>query len=152
MTEKLTYPTLLFGAKVIEEMSPEDCVTLLAKTTNVGRVAFCSSDGQQLLPVNFVFQGDRLYFLTSSESTLAELANGCGDVAFEIDYADRMTQHGWSVLVRGATRAAVQGGLTDDLPFRSPRPWAPGTREVLIELVPGEIAGRRIRSDIPPHR
>lgn len=87
------------SASGIECMSQEDCVTFLTSTTTVGRLAFQSARGQQLLPVNFVFRQGRVYFKTSPNGVLAELAAGCPDVAFEIDYPDRMMQHGWSVLV-----------------------------------------------------
>lgn len=149
MTSDLVHHRIPFGAKVIEEMSSEDCETFLAKTTTVGRVGFCSTTGQQLLPVNFVYRDGRLYFATSGDGVVSELASGCEDVVFEIDYADRMTQHGWSVLVRGETNAA-KAGLAEEPAFRAPRPWAPGTRDVLIELIPREITGRRIRNDVPP--
>jgi nitroimidazol reductase NimA-like FMN-containing flavoprotein (pyridoxamine 5'-phosphate oxidase superfamily) len=124
-------------------MSAEDCKTFLADTTTVGRVAFCSSDGQQLLPVNFVYARDRVYFKTSPNSVLAELADGSDDVAFEIDYPDRMMQHGWSVLVKG-TAKAVSAADVDLSPM--PRPWSPAGRDILIELTPDQITGRRIRN------
>ncbi|MFL6091004.1 MAG: pyridoxamine 5'-phosphate oxidase family protein [Aeromicrobium sp.] len=137
----------------IESMSTEDCVTLLSGTTTVGRIAFQSSAGQELLPVNFVFRGGRVYFKTSRESMLAELATTPAEVAFEIDYPDRMTQHGWSVLVKGKAREVAEAEI--DLspeparPWgpRSPRPWAPGLRDVLIEVTPEQITGRRIRNN-----
>lgn len=139
------------SASGLETMSPEDCVTFLAGTTTVGRIAFQSSAGQEILPVNFVFRRGRVYFKTSPESTLSELANHRGDVAFEIDNPDRMTQHGWSVLVKGTTCEVVEAEV--DLspeaaqPWgpRTPRPWAPGERKILIELTPQQITGRRIR-------
>jgi len=130
----------------VEVMSAEDCATFLAGTTTVGRVAFQSASGQQLLPVNFVFRQDRVYFRTSPESTLAELADGCEDVAFEIDYPDRLMQHGWSVLVKGSTREVAATDV--DMSPRAPRPWVPGVRDVLIELTPQQISGRRIRNVI----
>jgi nitroimidazol reductase NimA-like FMN-containing flavoprotein (pyridoxamine 5'-phosphate oxidase superfamily) len=133
-------------------MSPQDCVTLLAGTTTFGRLAFESSTGQQLLPVNFVFRRGHVYFKTSPDSTLAELAAGCSDVAFEIDCPDRLTQHGWSVLVKGMTREVAAADVdlspeeTNPWAPPAPRPWAPGAREVLIELAPEQITGRRIRN------
>jgi nitroimidazol reductase NimA-like FMN-containing flavoprotein (pyridoxamine 5'-phosphate oxidase superfamily) len=144
-------PARSYGAKVIEEMSPEDCAAFLSKTTTVGRIAFQSSVGQQLIPVNFVFRNGCLYFATSAESVIAELASGCSDVVFEIDYPDRMTQHGWSVVARGETHAAEIADA-ESAGFRAPRPWAPGTRDVQIEMVPREITGRRIRNDVVPPR
>ena len=129
----------------IEEMSPEDCLTFLTTTTTLGRVAFHSSRGQQLLPVNFVFENDRVYFRTARGGILAELAGGKDDVAFEIDYPDRLTQHGWSVMVHGSTREVTAEEFLQRVD-RAPRPWAPGTRDVLIELVPRTISGRKIRN------
>jgi nitroimidazol reductase NimA-like FMN-containing flavoprotein (pyridoxamine 5'-phosphate oxidase superfamily) len=134
------------SASGVECMSREDCVTFLASTTTVGRLAFQSSKGQQLLPVNFVFRHGCVYFKTSPQSVLAELAAGCPDVAFEIDYPDRMSQHGWSVLVTGKAREVDAAEI--DLSPRAPRPWATGVREVLIELTPNQISGRRIRNAV----
>ena len=137
-------PSTRRSASGIECMSTQDCVTFLASTTTVGRVAWDSSHGQQLLPVNFVFRHGNVYFTTSPESVLAELAAGCPDVAFEIDYPDRMTQHGWSVLVKGKTREVSTADV--DLSPRAPHPWAPGPRDILVELTPDQITGRRIRN------
>jgi nitroimidazol reductase NimA-like FMN-containing flavoprotein (pyridoxamine 5'-phosphate oxidase superfamily) len=131
------------SASGIEKMSREDCMTLLTGTT-IGRLAFQSTRGQQLLPVNYVFRQGCIYFLTSPDSPLAELAVGSPDVAFEIDYPDRMTQHGWSVLVTGKAHEVAPADV--DLAPRPPRPWARGERRVLIELTPNEITGRRIRN------
>ena len=128
----------------VEIMSPEDCVEFLGGTTTVGRVAFRSSRGQQLLPVNFVFRHERVYFTTSPDSVLAQLADGSDDVAFEIDYLDRLTQHGWSVLVKGTTTNVSFSDV--DLSPKAPRPWVPGDRDILIELTPDQITGRRIRN------
>ena len=127
----------------LEDMSDQDCVSLLSNTTTVGRIGFASSDGQQLLPVNFVFRGGRIYFKTSRLGVLAELSDGLHDVAFEIDYPDGLTQHGWSVVVRGRAKEAAEADV--DLSPRSPRPWAPGERTMLIELTPDQISGKRIR-------
>jgi nitroimidazol reductase NimA-like FMN-containing flavoprotein (pyridoxamine 5'-phosphate oxidase superfamily) len=151
MSSVWAQPTHSFGAKIIEEMSPDDCVAFLAKTTTVGRIGFQSSVGQQLVPVNFVFRNGCLYFATSTESVIAELAAGCSDVVFEIDYPDRLTQHGWSVVARGETHSADTADA-ESAGARLPRPWAPGTRDVLIEMVPREITGRRIRNDVVPRR
>jgi len=128
----------------IEVMSSEDCLTFLAETTTVGRVAFRSSNGQEILPVNFIFKRDRVYFMTSPDSVLAELAEGRDDVAFEIDYPDRLMQHGWSVLVKGTTKKVSSSYV--DLWAKKPQPWAAGVRDLLIELTPDQITGRRIRN------
>jgi uncharacterized protein len=144
MPEAAPRPVTPRSPSGVEIMSPEDCVRFLVGTTTVGRLAFRSSRGQQLLPVNFVFRSERVYFTTSPDSILAELAEGCDDVAFEIDYPDRLMQHGWSVLVKGTTKKVSPTDV--DLSPKAPRPWAPGVRDILIELTPDEITGRRIRN------
>ena len=143
MPEAARNPATPRSPSGVEIMTPEDCVTFLSDTTTVGRLAFRSSTGQQLLPVNFVFRQGRVYFTTSPQSVLAELAEGSDDVAFEIDYPDRLTQHGWSVLVKGTTRRVSEDDV--DLSPREPRPWVPGVRDILVELTPNQITGRRIR-------
>jgi nitroimidazol reductase NimA-like FMN-containing flavoprotein (pyridoxamine 5'-phosphate oxidase superfamily) len=144
MLEAVPRPPTPRSPSGIELMSPEDCATFLAGTTTIGRVAFRSSTGQQLLPVNFVYRGGRVYFTTSPDSVLAELAGGCDDVAFEIDYPDRLMQHGWSVVARGTTNAVSAADV--DLSPGGPRPWAAGVRDILIELTPDQVTGRRIRN------
>lgn len=144
MPETSPQPPTSRSSSGTEEMTFEDCVTFLGDTTTVGRLAFRSTEGQQLLPVNFVYRHDRVYFATSLDSVLAELGDGCDDVAFEIDYLDRLMQHGWSVLVKGTTKRVSADDV--DLSPRAPRPWAAGDRAILVELTPRQITGRRIRN------
>lgn len=132
------------AGNAMEPMSREECESFLAGVTTVGRLAFASASGQQLLPVNFVFRRGRVYFKTATDSVLAELAVGSADVAFEIDHPGQMTQHGWSVLVKGRTQQVSPDDV--DLGPRGPHPWAPGEREILIELEPDEITGRKLQN------
>lgn|SRR5690349_19780602 len=132
------------SGNAMEPMSREECESFLAGVTTVGRLAFASTSGQQLLPVNFVFRHGCVYFKTATDSVLAELAGGSADVAFEIDHPGQMTQHGWSVLVKGRTQEVSPDDV--DLEPRGPHPWAPGDREILIELSPDEITGRRLQN------
>ena len=132
------------SGNTMEPMSREECESFLAGVTTVGRLAFASASGQQLLPVNFVFRRGCVYFKTAADSVLAELADGTADVAFEIDHPGQMTQHGWSVLVKGRTRQVSPDDV--DLEPREPHPWAPGDREILIELTPAEITGRKLQN------
>lgn len=132
----------------IEPLSAQDCETFLASMTVVGRVAFQSSDGLQLLPVNYAYRSGCVYFRTAADGVLAELADGCSEVVFEIDRADELTHQGWSVVVRGKARGVDDADV--DLSPRGPQPWAADRRDVLIEVTPNQISGRRIR--IPRQR
>jgi hypothetical protein len=126
----------------LQTIPPDVCRQLLADTTTVGRIGFCDENGQQLVPVNFVYRDDCIYFRTSARGFLARLGSGCADVAFEIDHIDLLTQTGWSVLVKGATEEARDAG---DLGPEWLRPWAGGYRSVIVRLTPQSVAGRRVR-------
>ena len=120
-----------------------DCWELL-DTTTVGRLAFISNDGIVILPLNFLVHEQRIYFQTQPGSTMAALADGRDDVAFEIDYHD-MNQAGWNVLVKGSTAEA--GTLEGERALASAGrlgPWAPGNRSLVIGLTPRTISGRRV--------
>ena len=120
-----------------------ECWELL-DTTTVGRLAFTTDDGIVILPVNFFVHEERIYIRTEPGSTIAALADGRDDVAFEIDYHD-MTQAGWNVLVRGS--AAEAGTLEGERALASTGrlgPWAPGNRSLVIGLTPRTISGRRV--------
>lgn len=131
----------------IEYLSTRDCETLLATTTTVGRLAFHARDGLQLLPVNFVYRNGCVYLKTSPDSVLAELALGSDEVVFETDHADEAKHVGWSVVVTGKARQVDDAEV--DLFPGAPRPWASGRRDVLIEVTPNRISGRRIGTPRP---
>ena len=125
-------------------LSDQECYGLLS-TTTVGRVAFVSSTGQQLLPVNFQFLDGVVYFQTSPESVLAELAGGIEDVAFSVEYREELYQTGWSVVVRGNTSAVGDSLIADRVrAVARLRPWAPGDRSLVIALQPVGITGRKV--------
>jgi nitroimidazol reductase NimA-like FMN-containing flavoprotein (pyridoxamine 5'-phosphate oxidase superfamily) len=135
----------------IRELSVDDCYTLLGETTTVGRLAFVAeSGGQQLLPVNFVVVERVVYVRTADDSIIATLAEGHDDVAFGVDHHDDVMGTGWSVTATGSTRRvdevpADPASVDSGRPPHTPRPWAPGDRDVLIALTPQRITGRRVR-------
>jgi nitroimidazol reductase NimA-like FMN-containing flavoprotein (pyridoxamine 5'-phosphate oxidase superfamily) len=126
-------------------LSEQECRELLG-TTTVGRVAFVSSEGQQLLPVNFVERDGDIYFRTTADSVLAQLAEGHDDVAFGVDYHDDTYQRGWNVTVFGSSARVEDPALISSLLATArPRPWAPGERDVMIVIHERRIGGRRVR-------
>ena len=77
---------------------------------------------------------------------IAVLASGHDDVAFGVDFHDDLLGRGWSVTVNGSSSEvdAVPAGAPDE-PARTPHPWAPGQRDVVIAVTPRAISGRRVR-------
>ena len=90
----------------LDPVTEEECWQLLG-TTTVGRLAFSTDTGIEILPLNFIAFDSRIYCRTGADSAMAVLAKGRDDVAFEVDYHDDMNQSGWSVLVKGSTAEAV---------------------------------------------
>lgn len=95
-------------------LAPEECRELLA-SVRVGRVAWPTPDGINVLPVNFHLSGDRIVFHTSAKSALAKLMEPTA-VSFQVDDIDVEQAIGWSVLVRGTSSPAA-----DDVA----QSWAP---------------------------
>src|SRR4051812_33418537 len=84
----------------LRELTREECLELLA-SKNVGRVAYCSPDGPEVFPLNYVLQGESVLFRTSPHTALGRHLR-LDVAAFHVDEIDDYTETGWSVLVRGA--------------------------------------------------
>ena len=123
-------------------LSGEECGHLL-RGHSVGRVSWLSSTGLQVLPVSYAASGGRIYFRTSPESVLGELA-GPVEVAFEVDDIDVATATGWSVLVQGEARA--HDDTAGDL--RVPEAWAPGDRALTVVITPSACSGRAVSAPL----
>lgn len=129
---------------VFRELSPEQCHTLLSVGV-IGRVAFQSSQGLKLLPLNYLHQDEAIFFRVSQNGVLGELAHGVDEVAFQADHHEDMFRQAWSVVVSGATEEVVDPDEISALrSHRLLQPWAPGTREVFVRLTPSTISGRRV--------
>lgn len=125
-------------------LSEPECGRLLA-SHSVGRVAWQAADGQQILPVTYVFRSGLLYFRTSPQGILSELVRPT-DVAFEVDDLDQDRRSGWSVVVGGQARAvAAPAEISELLATDTLVPWAPGGRTLLIQIKPSRIRGRTLR-------
>jgi len=108
-------------------------------------VAWQAADGQQILPVTYVFRSGLLYFRTSPQGILSELVRPT-DVAFEVDDLDQDRRSGWSVVVGGQARAvAAPAEISELLATDTLVPWAPGGRTLLIQIKPSRIRGRTLR-------
>jgi nitroimidazol reductase NimA-like FMN-containing flavoprotein (pyridoxamine 5'-phosphate oxidase superfamily) len=120
-------------------MSREECHGLL-ESQQVGRIGFTDPDGPVVLPVNYVMVGDCLFVATSPYASLGRHALSA-PVAFEVDDIDDFTESGWSVLVRGHVSVIERHELSD---VELPRPWAEGTRTLILKISVAEISGRRL--------
>ncbi|MGI9083896.1 MAG: pyridoxamine 5'-phosphate oxidase family protein [Aeromicrobium sp.] len=128
----------------LDTLTEDRCWRLL-DTTTVGRLGFTTDEGIAILPVNFLVFKERVFVRTEQGSTVAALADGRDDVAFEVDHHDDLLQSGWSVLVRGSAAEADPEEAERALASTTRLgPWAPGDRSLVIGLTPRAISGRRV--------
>src|SRR5690625_7207588 len=79
------------------ELSRQQC-ELLLRNTRHGRLAFLADGRVEVFPVNYVFDGDKLFFRTAPGAKLLA-ADAQALVAFETDGI--LPEEGWSGVVRG---------------------------------------------------
>ena len=134
----------LGGPPVITKLMPTECRQLIA-TGGIGRIAFCTTLGPAVLPVNFAMVAGTIVIRTGEGTAVDGHADE--QVAFEVDHIDEALGQGWSVLARGRAHRVTP----DDLEFGRMRdaavwPWPGGDRDVYVRIIPESITGRRIES------
>lgn len=124
-------------------ISPTRCRELLS-TQSVGRAAWQGSEGLQILPVTYVYFDGSILFRTSPNSSLSELS-GLTDVVFEIDEIDQRYHRGWSVVASGRAEPVDEPQEVNRLlTVAGVVPWAPGDRNMLIQITPQKVTGRAV--------
>ncbi len=127
------------------ELDVRTCRELLARG-EVGRVAVCTPEGPQILPVTYAVDGTSVVFRTAPYGVLGRHA-WHGRIAFEVDEIDVATRSGWSVVATGAGELVEEPGELAGLrAFNNPQPWASGSRLLYVRLVWSSLTGRRVRA------
>ena len=125
------------------ELPREKCEELL-RASIVGRVAFSTAAGPEVVPVNYTTVGDAVVFRTSPYSQLGRQASGT-PLAFEIDHIDYDDHKGWSVIAYGVGELVEDTSeLQEVTGFWNPKPWAGGARPLYVRLRWKRLSGRRI--------
>jgi nitroimidazol reductase NimA-like FMN-containing flavoprotein (pyridoxamine 5'-phosphate oxidase superfamily) len=128
-------------SRQISALSERQCRELL-QSSNLARVAWQTAEGPQILPVTYVCYGDSLLFRTSPYGPLSELIQPT-DVALEVDELDQQRRSGWSVVVQGRAAAVAEAAEIVHLwDVAGLVPWAPGVRNVFIQITTRRISGR----------
>jgi hypothetical protein len=119
-----------------------ECLRLLSGSS-VGRLAVTMGALPVILPVNFVFDRDRVLIRTTTGTKL-DAATRNAVVAFEVDDFDGFSHSGWSVCVTGVAREVTD---RDDLDYISRLPlahWAPNAANHIVAMSTEIVTGRRI--------
>lgn len=128
----------------IEIIDRAECVRLLGEEV-VGRLGFVHRGQPEVLPVNYVLDGDTVVFRTAEGTKLQGVARS--PVVFEIDRVDRLTRSGWSVIIHGMAEEVTSldsVALQERVNALAVDPWAPGEKAHLIRVVARTITGRRV--------
>ena len=123
------------------EIGFEECADLL-KSSVVGRVAVTTPDGPHIVPVNYAVVGEAVVVATAPYSVLGTYGRQ-SMLAFEVDGFDPVLKEGWSVVARGRAEAVDPAELRE-LGGGQPRPWATGTRTLLLRIPWSELSGQRV--------
>jgi len=124
------------------ELPREKCEELL-RASIVGRVAFNTAEGPEIIPVNYTTVGDAVVFRTTPYSRLG--THAAGPLAFEIDHIDYDDHKGWSVIAYGVGELVEDTSeLQEVTGFWNPKPWAGGARPLYVRLRWKRLSGRRI--------
>jgi nitroimidazol reductase NimA-like FMN-containing flavoprotein (pyridoxamine 5'-phosphate oxidase superfamily) len=128
----------------IEVVDREGCLHLLAQQ-EIGRLAFVIGGSPEILPVNYVLDGDAVVLRTAPGRKLDGALRS--PVAFEVDATDRATHAGWSVVVHGHAEEVTRldrEELVRRVAALHVEPWAGGDKPHVLRIVPTSITGRRI--------
>lgn len=134
----------------IIELSTVECCELLGRH-HFGRLGFMDQVGvmPMIIPVNYLFYGDRVVFRTDPGSKLTAALHEA-PVAFEVDGIDERQHTGWSVVVRGHLAEVTDPAERDQLGETPLVAWAPGEKPHYARVNPRMVTGRRVSLDHLP--
>jgi nitroimidazol reductase NimA-like FMN-containing flavoprotein (pyridoxamine 5'-phosphate oxidase superfamily) len=122
----------------------QTCLRLLA-TKDVGRIGFVLGGAPEILPVNFVLDGDAIVFATAEGSKLRAIPRS--PVVFEVDDTDPVSRSGWSVVVHGMAEEVTNFDpptLLSRVHALPIEPWAAWDKPHLVRIRPTVITGRTV--------
>ena len=126
------------------ELSADECRHLLANhRPRLGRLAFVDGGWPLVLPMNYIAEGDLVYFRTAPGSKL-HAALRAQHVTFQVDHVDDVWEEGWSVLAFGRLRLLTDEEELARVRAWPLRPWAGGDRPHYLRLDVESFSGRRL--------
>jgi len=129
------------------ELTRQQC-ELLLRNTRHGRLSFLSDGKIEIFPVNYVFDGDKMFFRTAPGAKLLA-AEARAMVAFETDGI--LPDEGWSVVVRGNITTVADQDI-DYVRGLGLAPWIPTYKDFFVSLSIEEMTGRHFIFARQPER
>jgi nitroimidazol reductase NimA-like FMN-containing flavoprotein (pyridoxamine 5'-phosphate oxidase superfamily) len=125
------------------ELTYRECLDVLTAEC-VGRVAFCTPRGPEIVPLNYRVVDDAVVFRTTPYSVLGSHGRDARMV-LEVDRLSAAAKAGTSVVAHGRCLPVSSTGERELIRlFHDPDPWADGPRWLYLKLVWTSLTGRRI--------
>jgi nitroimidazol reductase NimA-like FMN-containing flavoprotein (pyridoxamine 5'-phosphate oxidase superfamily) len=125
----------------ITELSVDECLDLL-RTQSLGRLVYLEDGAPEIRPVNYALHQGSVVFRVGYGDLLDAVHRQ--PVTFEADHGDSTSRTGWSVIIRGIAEEIWRTDELDVARDTGLRPWAPGTRDHYVRIIPRVMTGRRI--------
>lgn len=119
-----------------------ECIELLAGPP-VGRLVFTHRALPDVLPVNYLLDGDHLLIRLNSGS-VAATATRDAVVAFEVDEIDIPARAGWSVTVVGRAHEITEATELRRAQSLQLTPWVADVRDHFVSIAVEKVTGRRL--------
>jgi hypothetical protein len=132
----------------LERLEGRECLRLLA-TKEIGRLGFLSGGYPEILPVNFVLDGEAVMFATDAGTKLDGATRS--PVVFEVDDTDAASRTGWSVIIHGMAEEVTESldpSVVDRVRLLL-RPWA-GYKAHLVRISARYVTGRVVGPTTTP--
>lgn len=138
----------MFNEDVFRKLSVEQSIARLADV-QPGRIVLQRKDALEIFPVNFVVDGESVYFRTAEGNKLFTINLG-HEVLFEADGLDGQTA--WSVVIRGTAEVLENRAEIEHAESLNLRPWAPTLKYNWVRVTAREITGREFEIGEEPER
>jgi nitroimidazol reductase NimA-like FMN-containing flavoprotein (pyridoxamine 5'-phosphate oxidase superfamily) len=130
----------------LQPLTEQECRELLASRT-LGRLGLSAKSLPYVVPVRYVFDGERILMRTGRDTSMAAATSGAV-VAFQVDDIDERIGAGWSVQVQGLARE-----LAEPLPSvgdldRALGAWLGDSPAVCFSIPAAVISGQRLGSTL----
>lgn len=121
----------------MEVLSHDECERRLSGG-GVGVLALGGEGAPLVRPVNFTYEGERIWIRTG-EGQLLGAARAAVAASFVLTSTDRFEHTGWSVIATGVLGEADE--VAESLRLRA---WVPSDKKHVITLSVDHVSGRRV--------
>ncbi|GAB3701806.1 pyridoxamine 5'-phosphate oxidase family protein [Corynebacterium nasicanis] len=137
-----------FNDDVFRTLSTEQSLAYL-EDVQPGRIVTRRKEDIEIFPINFVVDGESIYFRTAEGSKLFSLSLN-QDVLFEADGLQGGTA--WSVIVRGTAEVLEKAEDVAHAETLGLKPWAPTLKYNWVRINASDISGREFEVGEEPER